>query len=131
MTLSSPAPATAKVKVAGRMPMAVAIAKARSLTPNSAAARLVSQNGMMGRRRRNSRYENASWWNPLARLWSRGPALRTSTSPNEVRAMRKTSTAPIVAQVAATAPPSSQPNRNPARMVRNTDPGTESATTVT
>ena len=55
ITLSSPAPAIAKVKVAGRMPIMVAKAKVSARTPKSAAARFVSQNGMMGRKRRKRR----------------------------------------------------------------------------
>ena len=45
--------------------------------------------------------------------------------------MRKTSTAPSVAETDATAPPKNHPNRNPPRIVRNTAPGMESATAMT
>src|SRR6185503_1916796 len=54
MTLPRPAPSTAKVTVAGRMPIPVAAMKVENRTPNSAGARLTSQNGKIGASRRNS-----------------------------------------------------------------------------
>ncbi len=55
ITLSSPAPKKAKVKVAGPMPSAVAAAKVARRTPASAATRFTTQNGKIGTSRRNSR----------------------------------------------------------------------------
>jgi hypothetical protein len=45
--------------------------------------------------------------------------------------MKKTITAPMVAATTVATPPRNQPNRKPPKTVRNTAPGTDSATTPT
>lgn len=60
-----------------------------------------------------------------------GPAFPRKVEPSDVRAMRKMSDAPSVAETAVSVPPSSQPNRKPPMIVRSEAPGKDSATALT
>ena len=124
MMLSSPAPAVAKVKVAGTMPIRVASAKVRRRTPNRAAARFVSQNGITGRSAQEQEVGEGVLPEALRETLEprAGPRQEevAERGPGDQEDQDGAGASP---RATASAPPRSQPNRKPPRIVRNTAPG--------
>ena len=131
MTLSSPAPAIAKAKVAGRMPIMVAKAKVFGPDAEKRRREVRQPERHDGQEAQEEKVGEGVLAEPVGELLQLRPGLAGEDIADRGAGDEEDQTAPSVAETDATAPPKSQPNRKPPKIVRNTAPGTESATATT